>query len=245
MRDKTLKVLSAGVLFVASTLGHTYGLEKPPEEPPVYKLPLEETLEKLEKFKPEFVGDRIPERNIPEERMKELKAEMKLRSVQLKAEREQKRLEEENRRLQEELERLKKAEADRIAQEKAEAQRQAAQQQTQEKQQRSVSEAVGEFTAYYPYNDAMQGGGITATGYNLYNSIYYDGMRVIASDSSIPFYSILEFSIEGYGTFRGIVLDRGGRIKGNKFDIAFPDKESCMEFGRRSGTYKIIRYGKG
>ncbi|EUJ25247.1 SPBc2 prophage-derived protein yorM [Listeria floridensis FSL S10-1187] len=98
----------------------------------------------------------------------------------------------------------------------------------------------GEFTAYYPANDAMQGGGITAKGDNLYKSIYYQGYRVIAAPPSVPFNSIVEIKVSGQ-TVEGIVRDRGGAIKGNKFDLAYPDKSSAVNFGRQQGSWRLIK----
>lgn len=99
---------------------------------------------------------------------------------------------------------------------------------------------AGEFTAYYPANDAMQGGGITAKGDNLYTSIYYQGYRVVAAPPSVPFNSIVEIKVGGQ-TVKGIVRDRGGAIKGNKFDLAYSDRSSAVNFGKQLGEWRLIR----
>lgn len=98
----------------------------------------------------------------------------------------------------------------------------------------------GEFTAYYPANDAMQGGGITAKGDNLYSSVYYQGYRVVAAPPSVPFNSIVEIKVGGR-TVKGIVRDRGGAIKGNKFDLAYSDRSSAVNFGKQHGSWRLIK----
>lgn len=84
--------------------------------------------------------------------------------------------------------------------------------------------------------------GKTRTGYDVTNTIYYQGMRVIASDLSIlPMYSIVE--IEGFSE-RFIVLDTGGAIDGNKIDILFSSTSEAVSFGRKDLEVKVIRNGK-
>jgi len=61
--------------------------------------------------------------------------------------------------------------------------------------------------------------GITRTGYDVSNTIYYEGMRIIAVDPEvIPLHSIVEVKTENE-TFTAIALDTGGLIKGNIIDI--------------------------
>lgn len=98
---------------------------------------------------------------------------------------------------------------------------------------------TGEFTAYYPANDAMQGGGITAKGDNLYQSLYYRGYRIIAAPPSVPFDTVVEIEVAGQ-TIKGIVRDRGGRIQGNKFDVTYGDKQSAEQFGRQQGKWRVV-----
>jgi 3D (Asp-Asp-Asp) domain-containing protein len=84
--------------------------------------------------------------------------------------------------------------------------------------------------------------GITASGYDVRNTIYYDGLRIIAVDPNvIPLYSIVE--IEGYGE-RFIAMDTGGAIRGHKIDILVNSTSEAIAFGRRSLQVKVIREGK-
>ncbi|MBC2017032.1 3D domain-containing protein [Listeria seeligeri] len=102
---------------------------------------------------------------------------------------------------------------------------------------------TGEFTAYYPPTDtsehAMQGNGITAKGDNLHKSQTCEGYQIVAAPPEIPFNTKLEIEVNG-NVIRAIVRDRGGAIKGSKFDIALPDKSSAVNFGRQSGKWRII-----
>lgn len=83
--------------------------------------------------------------------------------------------------------------------------------------------------------------GKTATGYDVRNTIYYNGLRVIAVDPSvIPLYSIVE--IEGFkGRF--IAIDTGGLIKGNKIDILVSSASEANKFGRKNLKVDVIRHG--
>lgn len=140
--------------------------------------------------------------------------------------------------LQEYQERLKREEEARLKAEQEERERLERERQEQE------SWLDGVFTAYYPANNAMEGGTITATGYDIGESIYYQGYRVIAADPSIPLYSLVDIKI-GDTVIHCQVLDRGGRIRGNLFDVTFPDRTSTYNFGRKYGKYRVVRYGRG
>lgn len=97
-----------------------------------------------------------------------------------------------------------------------------------------------EVTAYYAAPDSMQGGGITATGHNLYSSITYQGYRIVAAPPEIPFGTLLEFNLDSGRTIRAVVLDRGGRIHNGVFDLALSSREECINFGRQKGKYTVI-----
>ncbi|MBC1728678.1 hypothetical protein IA614_09845 [Listeria seeligeri] len=102
---------------------------------------------------------------------------------------------------------------------------------------------TGEFTAYYPPTDvsehAMQGNGITAQGDNLHKSQTCEGYQIVAAPPDIPFDTKLEIEVNG-AVIKAIVRDRGGAIKGSKFDIALPNRSSAVNFGRQSGKWRII-----
>lgn len=66
--------------------------------------------------------------------------------------------------------------------------------------------------------------GITASGLKVKEK------RTLACPPEFPFGT--KVNIEGYGTFR--CEDRGGAIKGNKFDIYMVTKAEAFKFGRRN-----------
>ena len=90
------------------------------------------------------------------------------------------------------------------------------------------------------------------SGVNHSNSPYltYKGDKYycLAADRSIPFGTIVEITNSGIrgGAIRGIVVDRGGAIKGTHFDI-FKGSESGGYFsgGSSNAHYKIISVGSG
>lgn len=101
-----------------------------------------------------------------------------------------------------------------------------------------------EATAYtnHPSENGGTYGGrvLTKTGYDITETIYYNGLRIVAVDPSvIPLNSIVD--IEGYG--KAIALDTGGAIKGNRIDYLVASDSEANTFGRRNVNIKII--GKG
>lgn len=84
--------------------------------------------------------------------------------------------------------------------------------------------------------------GRTRSGYDVSNTIYYNGMRIIATDLSVlPMYSVVK--IEGFNE-KFIVLDTGGAIKGSKIDVLFASNSEAIKFGRKNVKLEVIRYGE-
>ena len=82
--------------------------------------------------------------------------------------------------------------------------------------------------------------GITRTGYDVSNTIYYDGLRVIAVDPEvIPLYSVVEIHT-GTEVFKAIALDTGGLIKGNIIDLLVETKSEAYQWGRREVKVRVI-----
>lgn len=77
--------------------------------------------------------------------------------------------------------------------------------------------------------------GITANGYDVRNTVYKDGLRIVAAPSSYPFGTIMD--IPGFG--KAIVLDRGGAIKGNKLDLLVATRDEAIQWGRRNVTVTV------
>jgi 3D (Asp-Asp-Asp) domain-containing protein len=86
--------------------------------------------------------------------------------------------------------------------------------------------------------------GIVATGYDVSNTIYYKGNRIVASDPSIiPMHSIVKVEY-GDVSFLAHALDTGGAIKGYKIDLLVETKREAIEFGRKTVQITIMKNGK-
>ncbi len=112
---------------------------------------------------------------------------------------------------------------------------------------RGVSSSNGrvlniEATAYGA--DCKGCSGITASGYDVRNTIYYQGLRVVAMDTAIvQMYSIILVQTETE-IFKAIVLDRGSDIKGYRLDLLTESEEASKSFGRQKVKVTVIREGK-
>jgi 3D (Asp-Asp-Asp) domain-containing protein len=95
-------------------------------------------------------------------------------------------------------------------------------------------------TAYSP--DAKSCGkwadGFTASGY----SVWTNGMKLVAADTRIlPFGTLV--SIPGYNGGRPVpVLDRGGKIKGNRLDLLYPTHDIALQWGVQRLTVDVWEY---
>lgn len=110
---------------------------------------------------------------------------------------------------------------------------------------------VGTITGYGP--DCRGCSGVTASGHNLHESIYYNDLefgtvRILAADKRIPFYSIFRVSnIPGMDPFLAIVLDTGSDVgyeKGTLFDLAFESEATGVVPLTQNVTFEMLRSGK-
>lgn len=88
--------------------------------------------------------------------------------------------------------------------------------------------------------------GITATGYDVRDTIKYKGMRIIAVDPNvIPLYSIVMVYPERGKPFKAIALDTGGDIKGNRIDVltGINKKNKAWAFGRQEVSVRVLKWG--
>lgn len=92
------------------------------------------------------------------------------------------------------------------------------------------------------------GGNLACNGKNVQNGkIYYEDhtygkMRIIASDPSIPCGTI--FNIYDNGSeYRAISLDRGGAIRGNKFDLLNNNEAEAERNGVKNLRVSLVRWG--
>lgn len=96
--------------------------------------------------------------------------------------------------------------------------------------------SLGEFeSTAYAVGDSLTPSDVTADGTDVSNTIYSpEGYRIVAVDPSvISMGSILNITIDGYGSFIAKASDTGGAIKGNKIDLLVGSPEEAMNFGRR------------
>ena len=96
-----------------------------------------------------------------------------------------------------------------------------------------------ESTAYEPFCDSGCIG-ITRTGYDVSNTIYYEDMRIIAVDPDvIPLHSIVEVKTDAE-IFTAIALDTGELIKGNIIDLLVETESEAWNWGRRNVKVRVI-----
>lgn len=95
---------------------------------------------------------------------------------------------------------------------------------------------------YYSAYDGTQVG-ITRGGTNMANGNIHtsDGYRIIAVDpNTIPFGSIVRVTTSHGESFMAKADDTGGKIKGNKIDIAVSSPEEAFSLGRGTATVEIV-----
>jgi len=80
--------------------------------------------------------------------------------------------------------------------------------------------------------------GFTASGF----SVWTNGMKLVAADTSVlPFGTIV--SIPGYNNGKPVqVLDRGGKIKGNRLDLLYPTHEIALQWGVKRLVVDVWEY---
>lgn len=119
------------------------------------------------------------------------------------------------------------------------------------KENKVIDKFTGTITGYDP--DCYGCIGITASGYDVRNTIYYNdktynNVRVLAADKSLPFGTIIKVSnLKDYNDFIGIVLDRGSAISFDGFsqiDLLFESEDYSYNFGRKENViFEILRLG--
>ncbi|VWX33877.1 3D domain-containing protein [Exiguobacterium oxidotolerans] len=99
-----------------------------------------------------------------------------------------------------------------------------------------------EATAYTndPASNGSQlydGRALTATGYDVTDTITYQGLPIVAVDPKvIPLGT--KVYVEGVGL--AVALDTGGAIKGNKIDVLVNDEQTAKTFGRKTVKLWVI-----
>lgn len=110
----------------------------------------------------------------------------------------------------------------------------------------------GQMTAYYPDCEGCTGYVYCPPRQNVKNgNVYFeDGtygrVRILASDYAIPCGTIVKITNVTFSNepIIGIVLDRGGAIKGNIMDFLVSEVEDSDIIGRQKNVhYEILRWG--
>ena len=87
--------------------------------------------------------------------------------------------------------------------------------------------------------------GITKQGLDVRNTIYHNGMRIIAVDPKvIKLNSIVEVRRSDGSTFKAIASDTGGRIKGSIIDLLVQDTETAVRKGRQKVKLRVLKWGE-
>ena len=112
--------------------------------------------------------------------------------------------------------------------------------------QSAVQSAKYKITHYGP--NCRGCSGITASGYNVRNTIYYNDsqygqVRIVATSKAIPLYSIIRINNYGNGNFIAIVLDRG--VGNGVIDILVESEKRATQLGiKKNASVDILRRGK-
>lgn len=97
-------------------------------------------------------------------------------------------------------------------------------------------------TAYYNGKDEMNGVlGITASGFDLDNGSSYQGYHILAADDKFPFKTLIDIELSNGEILHGIVLDRGGSIRGSHFDVVMSSYHDCISFGKQKMKWKVVK----
>lgn len=137
------------------------------------------------------------------------------------------------------LKALAKQKAKAAQEAKKEAQQVKKQSRTQANADRSTKrKETFETTAYTtnPENNGSRlynGRALTASGYDVTNTITYEGRRIVAVDPSVVPLGT-KVHVEGFGD--AIALDTGGAIRGKIMDLLVGSKQEALEWGRRQVT---------
>ena len=104
---------------------------------------------------------------------------------------------------------------------------------------------IGYLTHYGP--DCIGCSGITASGYDVRNTIYYEDnecgtLRIIALSKNYPLYTVVRMNNYKGGEIYAIVLDRGGAITGDRIDLLVSSEAEAEQLGVQDGvTVNIMR----
>lgn len=88
--------------------------------------------------------------------------------------------------------------------------------------------------------------GVTATGIDVKDTIYTNGLRIIAVDNAvISLGSIVRVEYADGTTFKAIAGDVGGAIKNRRIDVLVASESEAYRLGKQTVTVTILKNGKG
>ena len=137
-------------------------------------------------------------------------------------------------------------EAERLAEKRRlEAQKQEKQVQiSRSKDNVNVTQLTMIATHYTAYCEGCSG--ITATGIDVKDTIYANGLRIIAVDPRlIPLGSIVRVEYADGTAFKAISGDVGGAIKNNRIDVLVVSENEAYRLGKQTVKVTILKNGKG
>ncbi len=109
---------------------------------------------------------------------------------------------------------------------------------------------TGSLTGYgpdcYGCNGRIGAGQDVRNGNIYYNDSKYGKLRIVAADSKFPYGTILRIRNTNISddAILSIVLDRGGKVKGNLIDLLFPSSSEIPPNATQSNiTVDVIRLG--
>lgn len=140
-----------------------------------------------------------------------------------------------------ERKRKEELEKQRLAKLEEEKKKQQAQKQTISRGQTLTGNGWVAFKGTYYGANCAGCSGKTAYGFDVRNTIYANGLRVIAVDPRIiPLGSIVEVQAP-YGTFKAIAGDTGGAIKGHIVDILVESEARSSQLGTHTVYIRILK----
>jgi 3D (Asp-Asp-Asp) domain-containing protein len=104
----------------------------------------------------------------------------------------------------------------------------------------SITTVSAVSTAYTAFCDTGCGGVTRLGAYDVSNTIYYQGKRIIAVDPNVIPLGSLVVVDTGQKKFEAVAMDTGGAIKGNRIDILVKTKNKARNFGVQDVKVHVI-----
>ncbi len=84
--------------------------------------------------------------------------------------------------------------------------------------------------------------GTTATGIDVSQTIYHEGVRIIAVDPAvIPLGTRVKVTLADGSSFVATASDTGGDIKGRRIDVLVANKAEARRLGRQKAEVEVIK----